>query len=218
MHPSATSRPLWNITGLAAPDDTIQLSPSAPSDTQAFNLAGRINARGPLGPGNNGAIPSITVNTSTCESLDEVPWAINFLQPSRRDVLVTSDPAFWLTFDNSTVHFLFQGFARMHELTAREVEDDDGETVSVRNNMIAWAEVEFLGHVDPERSDVLVMDGENEEGHRTPTWIPVVGWGNGTGTIDGKPAGSGAGTVSARGATAAVVAVVAGVMGLMALM
>lgn len=127
------------------------------------------------------SVKSMQVNTSSCGLATDTWWGAVFLDSNDTAGIPLADPTFKLQFDDKSANFQYTGFFRMNTDPGNKVLDNGDEEKSV---LVGTVTVDFLGHIDTERSDVLVPNAGK------PRWTPVIGWGNGTGTIDEGTAGN----------------------------
>ncbi|KAK4216502.1 hypothetical protein QBC37DRAFT_455200 [Rhypophila decipiens] len=135
-------------------------------------------------------IAGLQLNMSTCDNpFQDTWWGASFLtlndtqRDGSRPGLV--DPTFRVIFDNSSASFLYEGYYQANTDPGNDVLDN-GDPRTYR--LFGKVRVEFLGTIDAARSDILV--GTRDE---KPAWVPVIGFANGTGTID-----AGAGSLGVR--------------------
>lgn len=136
----------------------------------------------------SGSVRHIQLNTSSCNLATDTWWGVNFLDGNATAGIPLADPSFRVQFDDKSANFQYSGFFRMNTDPGNKVLDNGDPEKSV---LVGTVTVDFLGHIDVERSDVLVPNAGE------PRWTPVIGWGNGTGTIDAGTAGN-SGFVSRR--------------------
>ncbi|KAK4183806.1 hypothetical protein QBC35DRAFT_84091 [Podospora australis] len=167
---SSPNKPLWNMT----------LSPSSGgSSSPPFTITGTSSEP---------RVPGLQLNASSCNNPQDTWWGVSFMTKEttglRRNLPPgLTDPSFRVQFDRQSASFQYVGFFRMNTDPGNKVLDNGDEEADVIVGMIT---VDFLGSIDPERSDVLESSSEGK-----PVWTPVIGWGNGTGTIDAGEKNSG---------------------------
>ncbi|KAM7215592.1 hypothetical protein V8F06_009059 [Rhypophila decipiens] len=135
-------------------------------------------------------IAGLQLNMSTCDNpFQDTWWGASFLtlndtqRDGSRPGLV--DPTFRVIFDNSSASFLYEGYYQANTDPGNDVLDN-GDPKTYR--LFGKVRVEFLGTIDAARSDILVETRDEK-----PAWVPVIGFANGTGTID-----AGAGSLGVR--------------------
>ncbi|KAM7199734.1 hypothetical protein V8F20_005604 [Naviculisporaceae sp. PSN 640] len=150
------------------------------------------------------SIKGLQLNMSTCDNPWEPTWwGVSFLTVNdtleARNRFTPVDPTFRVAFDNQSASFQYSGNYLMNTDPGNDFLDNGDPK---RNTLLGTVRVEFLGSIDPVRSDVLVESDENK-----PAWVPVIGFGNGTGTIDAASGGSDSGAGGLRSHSLALLAV-----------
>ncbi|KAK3314472.1 hypothetical protein B0H66DRAFT_563005 [Apodospora peruviana] len=155
------------------------------ANNPSYNLTAKINFRNSLSP-----VPRLKVNTSTCNSHGKTTEGdVEFLTGAVHLPVLPGmsfdDPTFGVLFESQIASLQFKGQFRMKA-------DYRGDTVDV----IGTVKVDFRGVVDAARSDVLLVGREGKQ----PSWDRVIGFGNGTGTVDSAAPTQGAARTGLVGA------------------